>query len=988
VGGNETPFGNGTYIPDPLAQFLGRVVPWSVANPPDSFVNIHAFGGNLAMPYRGGGRAFGGMDEYGQLQNFTGFLNHIQAQVFFCLSGQGYTGQTDGRGNRKLSKGDRKATNARWLRSLVLDLDVKDKGYASQGAALAALLPFFDKIGIRPGPIVSTGHGIHAYIVLDQPITRAVWQPLADRLIEAATQHGLKFDHGVTRNSVTLLRLPGSFNRKDPNNPKECKVLSLGETMTLAEVTTALSGFPLTSGVSHPPRAAVIDPAVLPPRPPIRGAEANRALASLDHSRIVTSIELLRGACPVVADSERRGGSGDLEPLWFELAKLCHYVQDGRDYFHDLSSDDGRYDPEQTDAKFDIAQPQGWPACATIARASTAAAAICRTCQFNGQGQSPINYATRGLSGSGTPTRTHMNGSVNGHAGPVMTHLLPLADEPIFLPPGFIHTPDHLITDGENNPVFLTPVYSMTYLDGTAELPVRIEFCIARGTQGFDDKKTFFVPLGSLKSDQSFAEHCFGNGLMYSNFKQVKPYMTAWVTLVQQRRDGLSVSRMGWLEKDGNIQGFAYGGRNSAPEYQSCGELSEWKKGASFFVDKGCIEMEVLIATAFASPLMRFTGVDGGIVHARAPSGRGKTASLEIACSVWASMRAVLGSGTPADTREYIAMIHNLPVYADEFVVDARSNFSKVGEMVLNITGAKDHRRLTRNATRKPQRYSQLLLTTAGNFSLVQKTSRETTAQALRVVEIELSNAITKLGLTLDRVVIIKRLLESNHGTAGTVYADYLNQHYGNVDQAVVLCTQEFQKELNAVESERFWLATIVAIYLGATIAKHLNLLDFDIMSMKKFLFDQFRHQRMTLSEAAVDADDPQVALNRISTFVNERISNMIVTNGIARQGTNPHTKEQIKNQLYDLKPPYVGRIATSEKIMLLSEPQIESACRKSDQDFHHMRRVLLKAGFCTRPKNQRSLGAGTELKNPPAREYVWEFDLSKPENARFLNVE
>ena len=48
MGGSETPFGNGTYIPDPLAQFLGRVVPWSVVDPPDSYVNIHAFGGDHA----------------------------------------------------------------------------------------------------------------------------------------------------------------------------------------------------------------------------------------------------------------------------------------------------------------------------------------------------------------------------------------------------------------------------------------------------------------------------------------------------------------------------------------------------------------------------------------------------------------------------------------------------------------------------------------------------------------------------------------------------------------------------------------------------------------------------------------------------------------------------------------------------------------------------------------------------------------------------
>ena len=980
-GSTGTPFGDGSYIPDPLAQFLGRVVPWSVAEPPDSYVNIHAFGGDGTVTYQGGGRAYASMGEYGFIQNFVGYLNRINAEVFVCISSKSQHAGAKG-SNRRAS---RKREHVHQLRSLVLDLDVKPTGYPSQEAALAALLPFLDELGLKAGPIVSTGWGLHCYIVLSESVTRAVWQPLADRLIEAGRAKGLKFDVGVTRDANRVLRLPTSFNRKVADNPKECRVLSLGEIMSLAEVTAALSGFPLTPGVSSPKRAAVIDPAILPPRPPIRGPEANRALASLAASRVVTSIDLLRRACPVVADSERRGGDTDLEPLWFELAKLCHYVQDGRDYFHDLSSDDPRYDPEQTDAKYDQAEPQGWPACATIARASPAALTLCQGCRFNGQGQSPINFATRGESGTQIQ---HMNGHANGHSA---VHLLPQVQDPIFIPEGWFHRPDKVIVDENGAPVFVTPIYSMHYIvpqDGEADKKIGIEFCVPRGTPEFDDKKMHFVALSALKSDQSFAGECLGGGLIYTSFKQVKPFMTAWVTQVQQARAGWTIGRMGWLEKDGEIKGFSYGGRTSPEDYQPCGVLAEWKKGADYFVGQGCIEMEILIATAFASPLMRFTGVDGGIVHARAPSGRGKTASLEIAASVWATMKVVLGSGTPADTREYIAMAHNMPVYADEFVVDARTNFNKVGELTLNVAGGKDHRRLTRNAIRKVRRYSQMMLTTAGNFSLVQKTSRDTTAQALRIFEIELSNAITKLGLTLDRVTVIKHLLESNHGTAGAIYADYLNKQHGNIDQAIVLCTREFQRALDAKESERFWLATIVAIYIGAVIAKRLGLLDFDIVSMKKLLFDQFRHQRLTLSDAAVDADDPQVALNRLSAFVNERIGNMIVTEDIAKQGTNPHTKQQIKNQLYDLRPPYVGRIATKTKVMLLSEAQIESAWNKNNQDFHHLRRVLLKAGYFTRPRNPRSLGGGTELKNPPAREYVWEFDLSKSENARFLNVE
>ena len=155
--------------------------------------------------------------------------------------------------------------------------------------------------------------------------------------------------------------------------------------------------------------SAQLDPAIFPPRRPINGKDTAHVQADLEHARVVTSIDLLRGACPVVADSDERGGDTDREPLWFELAKLCHYVENGRDYFHDLSSEDERYDPEATDAKFDTAQPQGWPACATIAAASPAAAKICEGCSHFNKGRSPIHFARA----------QHVNGVVNGHAHPI-----------------------------------------------------------------------------------------------------------------------------------------------------------------------------------------------------------------------------------------------------------------------------------------------------------------------------------------------------------------------------------------------------------------------------------------------------------------------------------------------------------------------------------------------------------------------------------------
>jgi hypothetical protein len=101
----STPFGDG--VPDPLAQFLSRVMP-SVAEPVDSYVNVHAFGGSRAT-YHGGGRAFAGLVEFGLIRSHVNWLNLNESEVFFCLSTQVHSGTTDERGARKVGKSGRAA---------------------------------------------------------------------------------------------------------------------------------------------------------------------------------------------------------------------------------------------------------------------------------------------------------------------------------------------------------------------------------------------------------------------------------------------------------------------------------------------------------------------------------------------------------------------------------------------------------------------------------------------------------------------------------------------------------------------------------------------------------------------------------------------------------------------------------------------------------------------------------------------------------------
>jgi hypothetical protein len=314
----------------------------------------------------------------------------------------------------------------------------------------------------------------------------------------------------------------------------------------------------------------------------------------------------------------------------------------------------------------------------------------------------------------------------------------------------------------------------------------------------------------------------------------------------------------------------------------------------------------------------------------------------------------------------------------------SRANIAKFSELILSVTTGKEHARLDRNAKPRPQRASQTMLVAAANVSLVQNAStNDTNAQAARVLEIEMSDAIRKLGIRQDQVIETKQLLENNYGTAGRVYAEYLGRNHAAIAESITLTPRDFQDQLNITEGERFWLAASTTLIIGATIARNLGLINFDILSMKKRLLDLFHQQRGSLADMAVNADDPNIQGDRVADFINLRNTGVLLTNGITRQGSNNSSREPVRNVL-EAKAPYVARIATTDKIMLVSETHLMEFCKQKSYDYYQMKRKLIEHGRCKRPKNTRSLGAGTTMLNPPAAEYVLEFDLAKSENAGF----
>jgi hypothetical protein len=204
------------------------------------------------------------------------------------------------------------------VQALWVDIDVAHATHAAknlppgtlEAASLLAGLP-------DPTMVVWSGGGLHAYWVLDEPLSREAGARACEGLQAivraAAAQRGWHLD--ATANPDRVLRVPGTTNRKDPEDPRPCTVIDeTGRTYSYEEIASALGG---SASASAPARAQAAgnggSPSTSspphgdagPPSTPASRAAAReatlRALAGVHNERTVSLARAILQGLPLQA---------------------------------------------------------------------------------------------------------------------------------------------------------------------------------------------------------------------------------------------------------------------------------------------------------------------------------------------------------------------------------------------------------------------------------------------------------------------------------------------------------------------------------------------------------------------------------------------------------------------------------------------------------------------------------------------------------------
>ena len=845
----------------------------------------------------------------------------------------------------------RKAANADLLGSFYLDLDCGEgKGYATQMEAAQALLKFTTATNLPFPTLVSSGYGVHAYWPLAEALPAARWLPLAQGLKRLCAAHGLRIDPTVPADAARILRPVGTFNYKDPTNPKPVTCGAL------------MGPFPL----------AALEPIFLPGRVPQAGLlQIADALTSTD-SRPAYAQNIALQCAQIEAMAHTKGQMS--EPEWHACMGILAFCADGQTFAHEWSKGDPRYSQAETQGKFDRAKALTGPTtCAHFQSIN----ALCLGCPQAGNLASPVQL------GRQTPPPTP---TVKAEAPETL---------PLLWYPFLWGREGQLMWQQEGNSGEL-----INHI--ITEFPLLVQR-VAKGEVHFDrftigiksysphDGWEEFEIAGDKLMANAVASTMASYGIVVCDVNMFRKYIGEAINNKRkQEKAAVQYEQFGWKP---DRKAFLLGTRlyhenGSVVEVQGSsevrkrgiflrpggvkkrGSLEEWQRFATKMCAPGLEAHTFAMLCGFAAPLISFLTDDegGGIVSLVShETGRGKTTSIDAAASIWGDIAGcdVAHIDTKVSRGLVMGVLGNLPVRADELV---QRDPEALKEIVQIFTGGRDKQRATQNGELQHNlaTWRTIMLTTS-NKSLIDTilTAKGSPAMGARILEFDVSH-IDKTRLDVSET---KRGLHNNTGFAGDIYLRALvrsdNRRF--LEDALFKQEEALIGRYGFGVDDRYRVRVLSAVYVGGTLARVLGLLDISVDRIVAFACDEILNQRNS------GRFSNKSALEILSEWLRRNQRNVLVV---------PHRFTQANRHMRPLRP-FNGELYARHEVdtnrILIAERAVREFLSEEDFSAKQFAEDLHRRNILIGRLPQVSLGAGVdELRTGPTR--CFEIDGDHPD--------
>jgi hypothetical protein len=770
--------------------------------------------------------------------------------------------------------GKRTADNARFIRSLFIDMD----GYASKKDAATALGAFLEKTGMAAlgNPyIVGSGGGLHVYWPFEEAVDIVSWKPVAENFKRLCKQENMAIDMTVTADAARVLRVPGTTNfKKKYATPRPVRLLATGDTFKFADISTLISDR-LTAPAYEAPSNVFALPGLRPSTTPNSTSVKLFENNSTKFKTIWLATQQGNG-CGQLANYAENATEDGMEPIWRGLLSITQKCDDGNKAAAWLSQMHP-YPPERMHEK--LRSIKGPYPCIKFDSENPG---ICTSCKHWGKITNPLALG-REVRVNTEEKEIPINIPSSSDAVPTETRMLKRPPAPkgfAYGDKGGVYVERMVEQDDGTKAKKMVPIlpYDMFVVDILNTQNDHSVHMVALRPEGPVDliipQKVVVSGMDTVKAlAQQNIIASFGQG----NDKNLFDYVRACVEEASANKVAVKVpASYGWQD-DGT---YVFAGRifsKDRPAFtlpmpglenlqsftEPTGSIENWRKFIKLLISKKMYKHLAVVLAGAGAPLMRYTKLFGMTFHcASTESGTGKSLALEAAASVWGHpTRYRTGKSTsPVAMQQRLGLLQNHPLITDELTSKNRDNFEWLPEFLLDMTQGKGKERMEAGSNKE-----RLNLSTWATTSLLSSNTHMVdilTGGRKHAAEGELRRLLEilmeePLSWEPHEIEIIKSL-QDNYGTAGVMMIEYMVNNEASLEPLVTSTVTRMYQEFNATNDERFWMAGIGASVAAGIIwsSQFAGIVDLPMKEIIKAFQDAVKYMRKAMKAGARAAED------------------------------------------------------------------------------------------------------------------------------------
>jgi len=866
--------------------------------------------------------------------------------------------------------GSRKAINVREMKSLFLDLDCGPlKEYPSQKAAVNALREFCKKLDLPRPFMINSGNGVHVYWPLTEAVSAERWVVEAQRLKQACVDNGLRADPVVTANLAQILRVPGSYNQKqDPPLPVEFLGLEIPEPVVLEDFTSKL-------GVLAKP-VIKID----------LGTDALYEAYAENSENIFKTImkKTVEGRGCEQLKYIAMNQSEVSEPLWRAGLSIAKFCSDGDIAATKISNKHPAYNEEDMRKKMgEIKGPY------TCARFDELNEGTCRDCPLWGEIKSPIVLGKRIRQSEGDVVVSAP--ILKGGMKKSEDFEIPEYPKPYFrgAAGGVFLRSSNADGDIDEDLIYHHDIYITRRLHDF-ELGETLVFRLHLPQDGV---RQFNVPLTSITSREEFRKcmakegvTAFGKGM-----DKLMAYTTKWVDELQRTTIADEAHRQfGWTGDD--MGSFVLGDKLvtaadvdfNPPSSTTAGLIDAFEpKGTreknldllNFYNKPGYELHQYVVGVGFGSPLMAVTGLNSMSIHLYGGSGVGKTTAQMAAIGIWGSPEELMNSKEDTHNARMLRgeVMHNIPLVSDEMT---NVNGEQMSDYTYQVSSGRQKNRMSANGNTERARGKpwQLLALSSGNTSaweILGRYKATPKAEMLRMFELN----VKMMNFTKGDNTATAHLIEdfkSNYGHIGIEYIQWVINNKDEVRKIVDSVRIRLDKSAGLGPEHRFWTNGNAAIIAGLMIAKKLDLVNYDVASVYRWIVGELISRRNYVKDAGASVTET------LNNYLSENYNNMLkIESTEDLRGKNDNGLDQLVPVGATPRNTLVARYEPDTKLLFLRLKPFREWCIDQQINYQGVVDDLKEKLGAKRVKKR--LTKGTDFNLPP--DWVLEMKFTEMEH-------